>query len=182
MADIRLGPWIQTYTGKVFYPLDPRPEDIDIRDIAHALALVNRFGGHSRVPLSVAQHSVIVSQFVPKEHALAGLLHDAAEAYLGDVPRPLKRETYFGRGYMVTEAVVWRAIAARFGVPEELDDSIKLADSRALATETRDLMGPPPQSWERLPEPLPVSVRVPMPWNIAEVAFIYRFKELTDGI
>lgn len=82
--------WIQTYTGRRFFPLEPNPADVDIRDIAHALALETRFGGHSRVFYSVAEHCVRVSHEVEPPHALWGLLHDAAEAYLADVPRPVK--------------------------------------------------------------------------------------------
>lgn len=84
------GPSITTYTGKRWYLLDPRPEEVDIIDIAHALAGINRWGGHTVFPVSVAAHSLQVSQYCCPEHRLQGLLHDAAEAYLGGVSRPLK--------------------------------------------------------------------------------------------
>ncbi|MFG0247924.1 MAG: phosphohydrolase, partial [Phycisphaeraceae bacterium JB051] len=78
--------WIQTYTGKAFYPLREDPGIIDIRDIAHALSLQCRFNGHCSDFYSVAQHSVHVSEVVPQAFALWGLLHDAAEAYMSDLP------------------------------------------------------------------------------------------------
>lgn len=108
-------PWIQTYTGKKFYPLNPREEDIDIRDIAHALSLEPRWGGATEVPYSVAAHSIAVSQCVPDGHRLAALLHDASEAYLRDIPRPLKRSAIFSE-YRFAEIKLQEAIERRFDV------------------------------------------------------------------
>jgi len=95
------GEWIETYTGKRFYILDPQPEDISIQDIAKALSNECRFGGHAKVFYSVAQHSVIASSLGGLYHVtvrdqilemqLALLLHDSAEAYLKDFPRPIKK-------------------------------------------------------------------------------------------
>ena len=82
--------WIQTYTGRKFFPLTDEPGEIDLRDIAHSLALQCRFNGHCRQFYSVAEHSVRVSHILPDEEAAWGLLHDAAEAYVSDLPRPLK--------------------------------------------------------------------------------------------
>ncbi|MDO4254358.1 MAG: hypothetical protein Q4C81_04310 [Kocuria sp.] len=84
------GNWMQTYTGRRFYPLDSRPEDVDVVDVAHALSMQCRYNGHVRLFMSVAEHCVLVSRLVPSEHALWGLLHDATEAYVGDMVRPLK--------------------------------------------------------------------------------------------
>ncbi len=81
---------MQTFSRTMFYPLDPHPEDVHIVDIAHALANICRFGGHAKRFYSVAQHSVLVSRIVEPEDALHGLMHDAAEAYVGDVVRPIK--------------------------------------------------------------------------------------------
>jgi len=81
--------WITTYTGKRFHYLDPQPEEIDIVDIAHALSLTCRFGGHCKEFYSVAEHSIRVAEIVPKEFQLLALLHDAGEAYTGDVQSPI---------------------------------------------------------------------------------------------
>jgi hypothetical protein len=89
----RKGSWQQTFTGRQFWPCDPRPEDVCLEDIAHHLALMCRFGGACRVFYSVAEHSVRVAELVwdrtngDREAALAGLLHDASEAYLVDIPK-----------------------------------------------------------------------------------------------
>ena len=86
----RKGDWMQTFTGKKFWPLDPRSDDVDIKDIAHSLALTCRFNGQCNLFYSVAQHSVFVSRLVTPSQALAALLHDSTEAYLGDIIRPIK--------------------------------------------------------------------------------------------
>ena len=82
--------WIITASGKRFYLRRPTPADIDAGDVAHALAHICRFNGHTREFYSVAQHSILVSRLLPDELKLAGLLHDAAEAYCGDMVKPLK--------------------------------------------------------------------------------------------
>lgn len=110
-------PRVRTYTGKEVNPLDLRPEDIDIRDIAHSLALCNRFAGHTRLPVSVAQHSILVAQLAePFGQALAGLLHDATEAYLGDVTKWLKATM---PEYIAAEERAADVIAAKFGLPPD---------------------------------------------------------------
>jgi hypothetical protein len=87
----RVGDWIQTYSGRQFWPLDPRVEDVHLEDIAHALSNVCRYTGHVREFYSVAEHSVHVSWSCEPEDALWGLLHDASEAYLADMARPVKQ-------------------------------------------------------------------------------------------
>lgn len=139
------GNWMQTATGRKFYPSDPRAEDICIDDIAHALAHVCRFGGHTPAHYSVAQHSVFVSQVVEQlggsaEEVRYGLLHDASEAYLGDVVWPLKRCPEMA-GYRALEKRVEAAIEERFGLPAEMPAIVKHADLVLLATEKRDVMG-----------------------------------------
>lgn len=130
-------PCILTATGRYFYFDNPDPETVDILDIATALSRICRFTGHTEQPYSVAQHSVYVSYLVPKEYALQGLMHDASEAYLGDVSSPLKQML---PEYKAIERRVEMAICARFGLPFPLHPSIKKADLQMLVTEKRDLM------------------------------------------
>lgn len=135
---------MQTVTGRRFYPLDPRPEDFDIVDIAHALSMVCRFGGHTPVWYSVADHSVRVARVVGGaggtcSEQFCGLMHDAAEAYVGDVVWPLKIAQEMS-GYKDVERNIERAIAEKFGLPHPFPPIVKHADLRLLATEKRDLM------------------------------------------
>jgi hypothetical protein len=137
--------WIQTYTGIAFPIWHPKVEHIAIEDIAHALSNMCRFGGHTLVHYSVAQHSVIVAQIIHDLHGgvvrtRAALLHDASEAYLVDVPTPIKRSM---PDYQTIERTIMLAVFDRFSVPEiGLDDpKIHWADKVALVTEYRDLMG-----------------------------------------
>lgn len=178
-SDGRVGDWCQVASGIAFYPFDPRPEDIRIEDIAHALALQCRFGGHTREFYSVAQHSLHVSENVSAPRALAALLHDAAEAYLVDVPRPLKRGPGFAM-YCALERVITNAIAKRFGLPIDFDlgEEIAHADNVLLATEKRDLLVESAKPWLPLPAPLP-RILSPWPWRDAEIAFLSRFGQLT---
>lgn len=106
------GDWIQTFTGKKFYPLSPQIEDICIEDIAHALSNVCRYAGHCRDFYSVAQHCVMVSDWMPSMK-LEGLMHDASEAYLGDISRPLKHSDAMS-GYREAEHRMEAVINAAF--------------------------------------------------------------------
>jgi hypothetical protein len=134
----RAGDWCQTASGAQFWPLDPRPEEVSLTDIATALSNLCRFGGQLDNFYSVAQHSVLVCLSLPQHLRAQGLLHDAAEAYLVDVPRPIKRYLV---NYGVFEARIAACIGDRFGVELcELDPLVELADNRALATEKRDLL------------------------------------------
>jgi 5'-deoxynucleotidase YfbR-like HD superfamily hydrolase len=179
-GDQRRGDWLQTYTGRLFYPGDPRPEDVDVEDIAHALSNVCRFAGHCREFYSVAQHSVIVSSAIYPALALHGLLHDAAEAYVHDITRPMKHLPEMA-GYRSIEAAVEHAIFSRFGliVNEEIATAIKAADNRALMTERRDLLRIQ-RAWTVRGEPLAEPI-VPMLPAAAKAAFLRRFHELATA-
>lgn len=119
--------WLQTYTGRRIELFDPRPEQIDIEDIAHALAHECRYAGHVKEFYSVAQHSVIVSRLCEPQDALWGLLHDGAEAYLGDVVKPLKVTGAFA-AFREMEMRMQLAICSRFGLPPEEPASVKRID------------------------------------------------------
>lgn len=170
------GPWCQTYTGVAFYPLDPRPQDVNPLDIAHHLALQCRFGGACRVFYSVAEHSLRVAAIVPPEDALAGLLHDAAEAYAQDLVRPVKQALPQYRDIERRIAVV---LSERFQVDlVNLPESVKRADEVMLATEKRDLMSQAAREWAWLPPPLHDRI-LPMTWDRAKGMFLRRLRELT---
>ena len=171
------GDWMQTFSGRQFYPLDPRTDEIDPADIAHSLAFQCRYGGHVDRFYSVAEHCVLMSYSVAEGHALSALLHDATEAYVVDVPRPLKRQL---PGYREIEDRVWYAIAMRFGVDLELPADVKQADNRILLTERDALMSATRHPWtvDNL-EPLPVVVTGWMPFD-AERRYLRRLNELTD--
>lgn len=175
-------PFIQTYSGKKFFPHDPDPASICIDDIAHALSNVCRFTGHTQRFYSVAEHCVHVSYNVGDDPRvqLWGLLHDASEAYICDLSSPLKlRGTALGEAYRDVEAKIMRAICLRFGLPEREPPEVKLADLRMLSTEARDLFPALLPGWDLL---------TPYPWNVfgfwpeqAEIRFRDRFHELTEG-
>jgi hypothetical protein len=168
--------WIQTYVGKQFWPLAPRAEDLDIRDIAHSLSLQCRFNGHCRVFYSVAEHSVRVAAQLPDELALWGLLHDAAEAYLGDLTRPLRRQVE-ARWFNEAEDRLLKVIAATFGLTWPMPPSVRAADDVLLVTEARDLMVEPPTSWSIEAEPLPERIEPRAP-AAAEALFLERYEAL----
>ncbi len=174
------GEWVQTCTGRQFWPADPRPEDIDPIDIAHHLSLLCRFGGACKNLYSVAEHSVYVSRLVPPEHAVWALLHDAAEAYLGDIVRPLKRMLY--PQYAEMEEAVLLAIARRFNLPTYapsiIPECVKEWDDRLLLTEQAQLMAPPPMPWGVLGEPIAnLHIWCDTP-AVAEATFLNRWQEL----
>lgn len=173
-----MSPTILTASGISLHLTDPRPEQICIADIAHALAHLCRFTGHTRVFYSVAQHSVHASYLVPPEHALAALLHDAAEAYIGDVATPLKALL---PDYHAIERRMEATVRAAFGLPAQLPDCVKLADLTLLATERRDLMPDTPEEWLSIKGLVPLSGRlIPLKPPVAQTLFLQRFADLTQ--
>jgi hypothetical protein len=154
--------WILTHTGRKFDPMHPRAEDVDPLDIAHSLAHLCRFNGHVRQFYSVAEHSVRVAQLVSRENKLQALLHDAAEAYIGDITRPLKRAINDLTGGVLTviERGIHHAICDRFGIDHTIPDEVHHADLIMLATERRDLMPEHSDPWECLVGIEPVATRI----------------------
>ena len=134
--------YIQTYSGVIFYPLEPDPDLILLPDIAHALSNQCRFGGHVRKFHSVAQHCVQVANLLKldsPEIQLAGLLHDATEAYLVDLPKPIKNKMPI---YVEAEERLLKSIADRFNISFDLFKEVKESDRSALAIESSHLMAP----------------------------------------
>lgn len=174
----RRGDWIITYTGKRFYPLDPRPEDIDIEDIAHALSLVNRFTGHTRFPYSVAEHSIECSRYVTDGQYLGALLHDAAEAYVNDLARPFKQYLH---DYKIVENRILDVIEDKFGVNTRTSQ-IKTVDARTLVTEASWLCNG--EDWwhgKQWPAPLPYSISAHKNWTQVEDLFLERFYHVSPS-
>lgn len=174
--------WTQTYTGKVFDIFHPKPESICIEDIAHHLSQINRYTGATPFPYSVAQHSLLVSRLCEPHYALFGLLHDAAEAYMGDIPAPWKREVSLrSRGFAELEHRLLAAIHDRFGLLYWVPQEVVIADKRALATERRDLMASehvwPTDGDGYEPDPWPIREYEP---TEVESMFLSRFEELTN--
>lgn len=164
---------MQTYTGKLVDLANFTEEDVRLRDITHSLSMINRFTGHTTVPYTVAQHSVVVSKLVPPEDSMWGLLHDASEAYLGDIATPLKS---FLPDYMQLERHVQRTIAKKFGLKWPMPESVKVADRRALIHEKTKLLSVQ-HDWGITAEPICASI-VLMDWRQAEELFANRYKEL----
>ena len=171
------GRWIQTFSGKQFWPTNPKVEDIDIVDIAHALSMQCRYGGHCRRFYCVAEHSVHVSDALPQELKLWGLLHDASEAYLVDIPRPIKP---FLSNYVELEAQLMAAVVKRFGLTDELPmpAAVKEVDNRILFDEREQNMTVPPSAWDFELEPLGIQLKY---WDpaMAERVFLDTFDHLT---
>lgn len=146
------GAWIETFTGKKFHLLDPQPEEICIEDIAHALSMQCRYTGHVKKFLSVAEHSYNVcnllsgEDLVGKSQQLAGLLHDASEAYITDLSRPIKVLTPVGPPYYEIEDRIMRVIANKFCFSWPMSKEVKNADNLMLFAEKDQLMGN--LSWE----------------------------------
>lgn len=176
---LRMPAEIQTQSGSYFNFIHPEESVFTIEDIACALSKLCRFTGHVKSFYSVAQHSVFVSQLVPHEDALAGLLHDASEAFLNDISSPLKQLL---PEYQAIEKRVEAVILQRFGLPSVLPSSVKQADLRMLATEKRDLMpGCIDSHWELLRGIEPIAHRIqPSGPHFAYLDFMDRYREITS--
>lgn len=170
------GDWMQTFSGEAFYPLSPRIEEVHAEDIAHALSLICRYGGHVKKFYSVAEHCVLLSRSVETKNALWALLHDATEAYLGDMVRPLKQSMPH---FVAAEEHLMRVICFKFSMSTKCPDEVKEADTRILLDEKSQLMNPSLHVWTSLVgmEPLGIDVHGWEPAK-AESLFLERLNEL----
>jgi hypothetical protein len=176
----RKGRWMPLYSGVRFWPEDPRAADVRLEDLAHSLARINRYNGHTKETFSVAQHLVLASQECEPEIALATLLHDAGEVYLGDVITPIKR--LFRDFYETIEDRIMKAVARRFSfrLNKAVKKAVKRVDVQMLATEVRDLTTTGYVEQEL--------TELPFEWVIgdcwsperAEAEFFARFNEITE--
>jgi uncharacterized protein len=177
----RIGRWMQTWSGIKFYPLDPKPREVNIEDIANALGKICRFNGHTLKFYSVAEHCVHISnQFEDKKLALYGLLHDAAETYISDIPRPIKRDI---ENIDKIEEKIESAIFKKFGLKildQRLPYSVKEADNRILYDEREQLLFKTNDKWFVNAEPLKIELFA-WPPEVATKKYLNRFYELTKG-
>lgn len=178
------GPWLQTHSSGRWYYLDPRPEDVVWRDIAHALGQTPRFGGHLTHPYSVAQHCYEVAAIVSADAMPYALLHDAQEAFLGDWPTPLKEALacYGKRPALrhledISSLAIHRAAGLEFPPPADIAAEVRHADRVLLATEARDFHAEP-VAWPS-PQPQPLRRKLkPLPWHRAADEWLGRAKIL----
>lgn len=174
-------PWMQVgRTGRGFPLINLSPDRIDLEDIAPALSRICRFGGHCREFYSVAQHSVHVSFLVPKKYRMEALLHDAAEAYTGDITTSWKHlMRALAPEFHAKLLALEKTVAETLGVTWPMSTAVKFADHIALATEKRDLLPHEEWAWIDLPEPDPKTI-VPMSPADAEIAFWGRYYDLVE--
>lgn len=168
--------WMQTYTGQAFDPMHPDPSKIHIEDIAHALAMNCRYAGHVKRFYSVAEHSYHISHAVSPQNALWGLLHDASEAYIADIVRPVKHRMPEYRE--IERGLMW-AICKKFDIGQLQPDEVSDADLRIVIDEKTLLLSPEPAPWQALEGLKPLGVRVEA-WSPteAELYFLGRFSQL----
>lgn len=171
--------WILTHSGRQFDLVNPTAAMISPLDIAQALSNLCRFNGHTRTHYSVAQHSMLVSSLVPDQYKLVALLHDATEAYIGDMTRPLKA---IMPSFRIAEEIIWHAICDRFNLDPVLPECVVRADLIALATERRDLMPKHPAEWECLRgvPPMPETL-IPQSAPEAYMQYFSRLMELMQS-
>lgn len=177
---MRYGNWIETYSGIKFWPLDPRPEEVSLVDIAHALSMLCRANGHCKYFYSVAQHSInVYKELAACGHSprvqLLGLLHDASEAYLSDITRPVKQ---FLPQYIDFERTLQATIFQVFDViPTEQELKIvSHADNTLLAFEVRMLMNNV-DNWAT-PVEIQASDLSPLPIMEVEKHFLHHCRQL----
>lgn len=171
--------WIQTYSNKRFNILNPQPKEICIEDVAHALSMQCRFTGHTRFHYSVAQHSYYASLIAATAFRFEALMHDASEAYICDMNRPMKQYTKAGAAYREVEKVIEEAIARKFLLPDTMSAEVKRVDNMLLYAEKAQLMAPMEWDtrWAASTEAADIVIEKWTPEQ-AESNFLQRFAEL----
>jgi len=167
---------ISTKDGEFFDFYNPKGYDFQIETIAHALSNICRYGGHSDFFYSVAEHSVLVSKIVPADLALCGLLHDASEAFVGDMPSPLKK---LCPDYRKIEESVQAEVARKFGLPYPFPEEIHRADKEVYLAERLRVTPSAPKDklWHTHLKPASVDIKMYWPWA-AKAKFLERYYEL----
>lgn len=168
--------WMQTFTGKALDPLSPDPDAIDIIDIAHQLGMQCRYNGSVRRFYSVAEHCVLLSHTVVPENALWALLHDATEAYVGDLIWPLKEQL---PEFKTIEDSLMFAICTKYRLPPGQPRQVKEHDLRIVMDERAQLMAAPQREWCALEgiRPLGIDVFGWDPYKAGE-RYLARFHQL----
>jgi len=180
--------FIRLYSGILIDVLNPNPGDITVEDIAHALSCQGRFSGHTKTFFPVSEHSINVCTYLKHDMerpdlAKCGLFHDGTEAYLVDMPSPVKNATEMGDKFKTIEHNIWKAIAERFSLPKQIPEEVKYADRVMLVTEMRDLMNG--SDWEFESERLGVKpwtrhISTPTLPAMSETAFKIHYDWLTN--
>lgn len=179
--------YIQTYQNHRFHILHPTPDEVDLFDVAHALALQCRFTGHTRFHYSVAQHVVMASYLVPEHFAYEALHHDDSEAYICDMSRPLKHFTEAGKAYMAVEGPIQEACETKFKVSSDfsltgaMSPEVKKADNLMLYAEKAQLMKP--MEWDTRwgdGDEAPITIRSWPHWY-TEMRYLHRHWQLSEG-
>lgn len=170
--------WIQTYTGGMFHPMNPRADELRLADISAGLSKVCRFAGQCIKFYSVAEHSVLMAEVASKGNQLTALMHDASEAYLTDVPRPIKRCL---TGYAGMEHRLMQVIADKYKTLWPLPPEVKQLDNQILTDEREQNMAAPPSPWLENEKALGVKLKFWTPaeanWNFTNAFYRYGGKE-----
>ena len=166
------GVWSTMWTGGNFYAFDPKPEEVVLEDIIVSLAKQCRFNGSCSEFYSVAQHSVLVAEMVPDRWKRAALFHDATEAYIGDIIKPIK---YSIPIIKEVEDKIWSVIAGKYNLPKVLPECVHKADVQMCSNEKRDFLPHAPE-WRNMPKAKGPRI-VPLGWKAAENLFRRKVSE-----
>ena len=170
--------WIWTYTGKRFDILEPTFDQFDIEDIAVSLSRIPRFNGHTELPYTVAEHSVIISTLVPREYQFMALMHEVTEPYMGDMNRPLKNYCLY---YKAIEDWLERTGFLAFSISYNFPEVVREADYRLCRTEYEQLfIHKPPLRGTTFYglKPYDIKIEPVDSWRIAKDQFLDRYHEL----